>query len=164
MKMWKTPSLQLRALWRNQVDFFSRLRKRPFLPFFLWGTVNGQRAYGMSLSGQIKFNDAGLVPAIAQDVKSGRVLMMAWMNEEAVNQTLHTGFAHYYSRSRQKQWKKGESSGHVQKVVEMFLDCDGDTLLLKIEQVGPACHTNRESCFYKQQQDGEWVTIEEPMK
>ncbi len=118
----------------------------------------------MSLSGQIKFNDAGLVPAIAQDVKSGRVLMMAWMNEEAVNQTLHTGFAHYYSRSRQKQWKKGESSGHVQKVVEMFLDCDGDTLLLKIEQVGPACHTNRESCFYKQQQDGEWVTIEEPMK
>ncbi|RMH32743.1 MAG: phosphoribosyl-AMP cyclohydrolase, partial [Gammaproteobacteria bacterium] len=106
----------------------------------------------------------GLVPAIAQDASSGRVLMMAWMNREAVEQTLATGFAHYYSRSRQKQWKKGESSGHVQKVVAMYLDCDGDTLLLKIEQTGPACHTNRPSCFYRQQKDGEWVVIEEPVK
>jgi len=103
------------------------------------------------------------VPAIAQDAKSGRVLMMAWMNEVAVEQTLATGFAHYYSRSRQQQWKKGESSGHVQKVVEMYLDCDGDTILLKIEQTGPACHTNRASCFYKQQQGEKWVSIEEPM-
>ncbi|PIS20435.1 MAG: phosphoribosyl-AMP cyclohydrolase [Zetaproteobacteria bacterium CG12_big_fil_rev_8_21_14_0_65_55_1124] len=112
----------------------------------------------------IKFNEAGLVPAIAQDATSGRVLMMAWMNEEAVQQTIATGFAHYFSRSRNKQWQKGESSGHVQKVLEMYLDCDGDTLLLKIEQTGPACHTNRESCFFKQQKNGEWVSIEEPLK
>jgi len=118
----------------------------------------------MTLLKQVKFNEAGLIPAIAQDATSGRVLMMAWMNEEAIEQTLATGFAHYYSRSRQKQWKKGESSGHVQKVVDIFLDCDGDTLLLKIEQTGPACHTNRESCFYKQRQNGEWVTIEGPIK
>ncbi len=115
----------------------------------------------MSLLDDITFNGDGLVPAIAQDVTTGRVLMMAWMNEEAVEQTLASGFAHYYSRSRQKQWKKGEISGHVQKVVEMFLDCDGDTLLLKIKQTGPACHTNRASCFYRENQDGEWVTIEE---
>jgi len=117
----------------------------------------------MSLLHEIKFNDAGLVPAIAQDADSGRVLMMAWMNEVAFLQTMATGFAHYYSRSRQQQWKKGESSGHVQKVVEIYLDCDGDTILMKIEQTGPACHTNRKSCFYKQQQGDEWVTIEEPI-
>ncbi|PJA32257.1 MAG: phosphoribosyl-AMP cyclohydrolase [Zetaproteobacteria bacterium CG_4_9_14_3_um_filter_53_7] len=117
----------------------------------------------MSLLDSITFNEAGLVPAIAQDAATGRVLMMAWMNVEAFEQTLKTGFAHYYSRSRSKQWMKGESSGHVQKVVGMYLDCDGDTLLLKIEQTGPACHTNRESCFYKQEQHGQWVTIEEPM-
>jgi len=123
-----------------------------------------QQVHDMSLLNEIKFNEAGLVPAIAQSVDTGRVLMMAWMNEEAVRQTLETGFAHYYSRSRQKQWKKGESSGHVQNVVDIYLDCDGDTLLLLIEQTGPACHTNRESCFYKQGKDGEWVTIEEPQK
>jgi len=111
----------------------------------------------------IKFNDAGLVPAIAQDATSGRVLMMAWMNEEAVQQTFATGYAHYYSRSRQAQWKKGESSGNVQKVLDMYLDCDGDTILLNIEQTGPACHTNRESCFYKQKQGDDWVTVEEPI-
>jgi len=117
----------------------------------------------MSLLNQIKFNDAGLVPAIAQDATTGRVLMMAWMNAEAVTDTLSTGFAHYYSRSRQQQWKKGESSGHVQRVMDIYLDCDGDTLLLKIEQTGPACHTNRESCFYRQRRDQQWLTIEEPM-
>jgi len=117
----------------------------------------------MSLLTSIAFNDAGLVPAIAQDASSGRVLMMAWMNEEAVLETLETGYAHYYSRSRQKQWKKGESSGNVQKVLDIYLDCDGDTILLKIEQQGPACHTNRESCFYKQKQGDDWVTVEEPM-
>jgi len=118
----------------------------------------------MSLLSQITFNDAGLVPAIAQDAETGRVLMMAWMNAEAVEQTLATGFAHYYSRSRQQQWQKGESSGHVQKVIDLYLDCDGDTILMTIEQTGPACHTNRASCFYKQRQDGQWVTIEEPMQ
>ena len=117
----------------------------------------------MSLIDNITFNDAGLVPAITQDAKSKRVLMMAWMNEEAVMQTLETGYAHYYSRSRKKQWKKGESSGYVQKVLDMHLDCEGDTLLLTIEQEGPACHTNRQSCFYQQRQDTDWITIEEPM-
>lgn len=118
----------------------------------------------MSLLEAITFNDAGLIPAIAQDAATGRVLMMAWMNEEAVEQTVATGFAHYYSRSRQKQWMKGESSGHVQKVIDMFLDCDGDTILLIIEQTGPACHTNRKSCFYKKRQADQWVTNEEPLK
>jgi len=118
----------------------------------------------MSLLDNITFNDAGLVPAIAQDAENGRVLMMAWMNEEAVQQTVETGFAHYYSRSRQKQWMKGESSGHVQKVLDIYLDCDGDTILLKIEQTGPACHTNRPSCFYKQQQGDNWITIENPQE
>lgn len=116
----------------------------------------------MSLLNSITFNEAGLVPAIAQNKKTGRVLMMAWMNAEAVEQTLATGFAHYYSRSRRKQWMKGESSGHVQKVLDIYLDCDGDTLLLKIEQTGPACHTNRDSCFYQQQIGNDWITIEEP--
>ncbi|HXH72137.1 MAG TPA: phosphoribosyl-AMP cyclohydrolase [Mariprofundaceae bacterium] len=116
----------------------------------------------MSLLNDIKFNEAGLVPAIAQDASSGRVLMMAWMNAAAVEQTLATGYAHYYSRSRQKQWKKGESSGHVQKVVDIFLDCDGDTLLLKVEQTGPACHTNRQSCFYRQLDGDHWQIIEAP--
>ena len=89
--------------------------------------------------------------------------MMAWMNRKAIVQTMETGFAHYYSRSRKKQWQKGESSGHVQKVVDMFLDCDGDTLLLMIKQTGPACHTNRKSCFYRHLQDDQWITIEEPI-
>ena len=115
------------------------------------------------LLGEISFNEAGLVPAIAQDVATGRVLMMAWMNEEAFQQTLDTGYAHYFSRSRQAQWKKGETSGHVQEVLEMYLDCDGDTLLLIVEQTGPACHTNRYSCFYRLQKGGEWETFEEPI-
>ncbi len=117
----------------------------------------------MSLLDAITFNEDGLVPAIAQDADSDRVLMMAWMNAEAVKQTLATGYAHYYSRSRRCQWKKGESSGHVQRVRNIYLDCDGDTLLLQIDQTGPACHTNRASCFYQQRQENNWVTIEEPM-
>lgn len=118
----------------------------------------------MSLLKEIKFNEVGLVPAIAQDAETGRVLMMAWMNEEAIRQTIETGFAHYYSRSRKKQWKKGESSGHIQEIEEIFLDCDGDTILLIVNQTGPACHTNRESCFYKQRQDNRWVSFEEPQE
>ncbi|MDQ6951433.1 MAG: phosphoribosyl-AMP cyclohydrolase [Mariprofundales bacterium] len=117
----------------------------------------------MSLLDAIQFNDAGLVPAIAQEVSSGRVLMMAWMNAEAVTQTLATGFAHYYSRSRQCQWKKGASSGHLQQIKAIHLDCDGDTILLTIAQTGSACHTNRKSCFYRQQVDDHWSVIEEPI-
>jgi len=115
----------------------------------------------LSLLNDIQFNAQGLVPAIAQDASSGEVLMMAWMNKEAVQQTLDLGYAHYYSRSRQSQWKKGESSGHVQKVLGIRLDCDGDTLLLSIEQTGAACHTMRRSCFYRVRQSEKWHTDQE---
>jgi phosphoribosyl-AMP cyclohydrolase len=98
----------------------------------------------------------GLIVAIAQDYKTGEVLMCAYMNPEAVKKTLETGIAHYWSRSRQKLWKKGESSGHVQKVKEILVDCDADALLLKIEQIGGACHTGYRSCFYRRA-DGEIV-------
>jgi len=118
----------------------------------------------MSLIDDIKFDAHGLLPAIAQEASSGRILMLAWMNEKAFRRTVETGFAHYWSRSRGKLWKKGETSGHVQKVLEMYLDCDGDTLLLRIEQTGPACHTNRPSCFYRRCQNDTWVIIEEPVK
>lgn len=91
----------------------------------------------------------GLLPAIAQDSASGEVLMLAWMNEEAWQQTLATGFAHYWSRSRKKLWRKGETSGHLQKVRSIALDCDNDCILLKVAQTGAACHTGHRSCFYK---------------
>ena len=101
----------------------------------------------MDLSG-IKFNEQGLVPAIAQDAATGEVLMMAWMNAESLRLTEATGYATYFSRSRQKLWKKGETSGHVQRVLGIKSDCDGDTLLLTVEQTGPACHTGARSCFF----------------
>ena len=107
---------------------------------------------------QIKWNEKGLVAAIAQDATSLEVLMLAWMNHESLQLTLRTGNAHYWSRSRQSLWKKGESSGHIQHVKELRLDCDGDTLLLKVEQVGGiACHTGRRRCFYQLLEDGRWV-------
>ncbi|WP_113910887.1 phosphoribosyl-AMP cyclohydrolase [Roseovarius dicentrarchi] len=108
----------------------------------------------------LTYNDAGLIPAIAQDAASGEVLMMAWMNAAAVAQTLDTGRVTYWSRSRKAFWVKGETSGHTQKLVEFRVDCDRDCLLLKIEQTGPACHTNRRSCFYTLVEDGaEAVTL-----
>ena len=88
--------------------------------------------------------------------------MLAWMNREALEKTLTTGYAHYWSRSRGKLWKKGETSGHVQRVVELRLDCDGDAILLLVEQTGPACHTNRRSCFYRRAENGTWRVILEP--
>ena len=94
------------------------------------------------------YNAAGLIPAIAQDSRSKDVLMMAWMNEEAVNKTLKTGKATYWSRSRNTFWIKGETSGHTQNVVDIRVDCDRDCILLIVDQMGPACHTNRISCFY----------------
>jgi len=118
----------------------------------------------MSLIDDIEFGVHGLLATVAQDASTGSVLMVAWMNREAFDMTCKTGFAHYFSRSRNTLWKKGETSGHVQKVVDMYLDCDGDTLLLKIEQTGPACHTNRESCFYRQRNGDDWNIIEEPLK
>ncbi len=96
---------------------------------------------------KLKFNDSGLIPAIAQDVATGAVLMLAWMSKESIQKTEETGWATYFSRSRQSLWRKGESSGHTQRVREMFSDCDGDTLLLMVEQTGPACHTGAPTCF-----------------
>jgi len=105
------------------------------------------------------------VPAIAQDAESGRVLMFAWMNRESLGLTVETGEAVYYSRSRQKLWHKGEESGHTQKIKSLRLDCDGDVIIVKIEQTGGiACHTGRESCFYREYQNGEWVTIDQVIK
>ncbi|GIX30430.1 MAG: phosphoribosyl-AMP cyclohydrolase [Porticoccaceae bacterium] len=110
---------------------------------------------------QIRWGPDGLVPAIAQDASSGQVLMMAWMNRAALAETLASGRAVYWSRSRRTLWPKGETSGHVQRVVEVRLDCDGDALLLKVEQIGGiACHTGRASCFYRRWEDGAWEEVE----
>lgn len=98
---------------------------------------------------KLKFNNQDLIPAIAQDYRDGTVLMMAWMNSESIEKTLSTGEAHYWSRSRSQLWHKGATSGHIQKVKELFYDCDGDTILLKVEQIGDiACHTGARSCFF----------------
>ena len=119
----------------------------------------------MSWLDEIKWDADGLVPAIAQDAVTGRVLMMAWMNREALALTASEGRAVYWSRSRGKLWPKGEESGHVQRVTSIRTDCDADVVLLSIEQVGGiACHTGRESCFYKELQDGEWATVEAIIK
>ncbi len=96
----------------------------------------------------LRFNDQGLIPAVAQAADSKRVLMLAWMNLASLRETLATGQVCYYSRSRRALWRKGETSGHTQRLVSLRVDCDGDALLLEIEQTGPACHTNRQSCFY----------------
>jgi phosphoribosyl-AMP cyclohydrolase len=105
----------------------------------------------------------GLIPCIAQEEGTGEVLMMAWMNAEAVARTLETGRVTYWSRSRQSFWVKGESSGHVQKLVELRVDCDRDCLLAVVRQTGPACHTNRRSCFYTAVQEGGEVEIMAPL-
>ncbi len=109
------------------------------------------------------FNEAGLIPVIAQDHASGEVLMMAWMNAQAVSRTLETRRVTYWSRSRQSFWVKGESSGHVQELVDFRLDCDRDCLLVSVNQTGPACHTNRRSCFYTAVRDGAEVELMAPL-
>ena len=101
-----------------------------------------------ALISKVRFNNAGLVAAIAQDVENGDVLMMAWMNEASLRETLETGRACYWSRSRQQFWRKGDTSGHTQTVHDLLVDCDGDTLLMKITQVGAACHTGERTCFF----------------
>jgi len=111
----------------------------------------------------IKFDDKGLIPAIAQDAETGDVLMLAWMNAASIEKTLDTGRVTYWSRSRASFWIKGETSGHTQKLVGLFVDCDRDCLLLKVEQTGPACHTNRKSCFFSEVKDGVERIISEPM-
>ena len=111
----------------------------------------------------LKYNEKGLIPAIAQDASDGTILMMAWMNEEAINRTLDTKKVTYWSRSRQSFWVKGESSGHAQGLVDLRVDCDRDCLLVIVNQTGPACHTNRKSCFYTSVQNGQETEIMSPM-
>jgi phosphoribosyl-AMP cyclohydrolase len=114
---------------------------------------------------EVKWTADGLVPAIAQEAGSGRVLTLAWMNREALAKTAETGEAHYWSRSRGKLWHKGEESGHVQKVKSLRLDCDEDVILLEVEQAGGiACHTGRESCFFRRLENGRWVETDPVLK
>jgi phosphoribosyl-AMP cyclohydrolase len=119
----------------------------------------------MNFLDEVPWNGEGLIAAVAQDAKTGRVLTVAWMNREALKQTFEKQQAVYWSRSRQKLWRKGEESGHVQKLVELRLDCDADAVLLKVEQVGGiACHTGRESCFFRKLENGKWVTVDPVLK
>jgi len=113
----------------------------------------------------VKWTDDGLVPVVAQDAGDGKVLMVAWMNREALRLTAQDGKAVYWSRSRKRLWHKGEESGHQQSVQEIRLDCDNDVVVLQVEQQGGiACHTGRRSCFYQRLQDGSWVTVEPVLK
>jgi phosphoribosyl-AMP cyclohydrolase len=114
---------------------------------------------------KVNWSEDGLVPAIAQDASTGRVLMMAWMNREALKRTAASGEAIYWSRSRKKLWHKGEESGHIQKVKEIRLDCDSDVILLQVDQHGGiACHTGRESCFFSKLEQNKWVETDEVLK
>jgi phosphoribosyl-AMP cyclohydrolase len=117
------------------------------------------------LAQDIQWNDQGLVPAIAQDWRTGEVLMLAWMNREALELTVSEARAVYWSRSRQALWRKGEESGHVQKLKELRIDCDTDTVLLKVEQLGGiACHTGRRNCFYRKWEQGDWQVTDEVVR
>jgi len=114
---------------------------------------------------KIKWGEDGLVPAVTQEAGSGRVLTVAWMNRDALGKTAQTGEAHYWSRSRRKLWRKGEESGHVQKVKSVRLDCDEDVILLEVEQAGSiACHTGRHSCFFQKLDGGKWVVTDPVLK
>lgn len=112
---------------------------------------------------RIRFDDRGLIAAVAQDCRNGRILMLAWMNAEALRATLASGYATYWSRSRNRLWRKGEESGNLQKVQSMRLDCDGDALVLQVDQIGVACHTGRMSCFFHRWQDGNWRITDDPL-
>ena len=119
----------------------------------------------MSYLDEVPWNGDGLIAAVAQDASTGKVLTVAWMNRDALKETAETKRAVYWSRSRQKLWRKGEESGNVQKVVEVRLDCDSDAVLLKVEQAGGiACHTGRESCFFRKLEGGKWVTVDPVLK
>ena len=119
----------------------------------------------MSFLDEVPWNGEGLIAVVTQDSKSDRVLTVAWMNRDALKATVETKQAVYWSRSRKKLWRKGEESGNVQKVVEVRLDCDADAVLLKVEQAGGiACHTGRESCFFRKLENGKWVTVDPVLK
>ena len=119
----------------------------------------------MSFLDEVPWNGDGLIAAVAQDAYSGRVLTVAWMNRDALRETVQKREAVYWSRSRQRLWRKGEESGHVQMVVEVRLDCDADAVLLKVQQAGGiACHTGRESCFFRKLENGKWVTMDPVLK
>lgn len=119
----------------------------------------------MSYLEDIKWDNDGLLPAIAQDAETGQILMMAWMNRNALELTVNENRAIYWSRSRQKLWRKGEESGHIQELIELRLDCDSDVIVMKVNQIGNiACHTGRTSCFYRVLQNGEWRTVDKVIK
>jgi len=119
----------------------------------------------MSYLDDINWDNDGLVPAIAQDKTSGQILMVAWMNREALELTVNENRAIYWSRSRQKLWRKGEESGHIQQLVELRLDCDSDVIMMKVNQIGNiACHTGRTSCFYRVLENGQWKTVDKVVK
>jgi phosphoribosyl-AMP cyclohydrolase len=119
----------------------------------------------MSFLDEVPWNGDGLIAAVAQDAYSGRVLTVAWMNRDALLETAEKREAVYWSRSRQRLWRKGEESGHVQMVVEVRLDCDADAVLLKVQQAGGiACHTGRESCFFRKLENGKWITVDPVLK
>jgi len=127
--------------------------------------VSVKRADNPAWMREVVWTSDGLVPAIAQDAATGRVLMFAWMNAEALARTVETGEAHYWSRSRQRLWHKGEESGHTQRIKELRLDCDGDVVLLSVEQQGGiACHTGRERCFFRRLENGVWVETDAVLK
>jgi phosphoribosyl-AMP cyclohydrolase len=118
-----------------------------------------------NLTSDIRWNEQGLVPAIAQDWQTGEVLMLAWMNREALELTISESRAIYWSRSRQAIWRKGEESGHIQKLIELRIDCDADTVLMKVEQLGGiACHTGRRSCFYRKREPDGWLVTDETVR
>jgi phosphoribosyl-AMP cyclohydrolase len=119
----------------------------------------------VSFLDEVPWNESGLIAVVTQDHESGRVLTVAWMNRTALQQTVETKEAVYWSRSRKTLWRKGEESGHIQRVLEVRLDCDADAVLLKVEQAGGiACHTGRESCFFRKLEDGRWVTVDPVLK
>jgi phosphoribosyl-AMP cyclohydrolase len=142
--------------------FYETVDEQPGIALFEGTPRNTSVMNSQALLSQLKFNDDGLIPAIAQQHDTGEILMMAWMNSESVAETLDTGRVCYYSRSRAKLWRKGESSGQEQTLKELRWDCDADTLLVLVEQKGVACHTGRRNCFFNAIRDGEVTVIAEP--
>jgi phosphoribosyl-AMP cyclohydrolase len=125
--------------------------------------AEGEKGLAEAVIAAVRFDERGLVPAIAQQHDSGEVLMLAWMSADSIRETLAGGRVCYWSRSRQALWRKGDSSGHVQRLVELRLDCDSDAVLLLVDQTGPACHTNRRSCFYRAARDEGLAVISAPI-